>query len=216
MDFYSEKPNQSNVKGGDELKNTKMVKFDIQHFAEGAHEPPEPNAAGNEPATEPTPPTPPTNPGADTFSKEDFLKDLGVENEDALKAQMKAYKEFQDGQKTEADKQAEALQAAQDQAAQALNESVQKDWQIAALKNGVLGESLNDVIALAEKTGEKDVDKAVAAVLDKYPFFSEAGKQKPVISTGNQSKQTNLTETTADKFKSAFEKNVANEQQIKK
>lgn len=203
MNFYSESQNQADVKGGDELKNTKMVKFDIQHFAEPATEPPEQNATGNEPPAEPpTPTTPPTEPPA-TFSKEDFLKDLGVEDEDALKEQMKAYQEFKDSQKTEADKQAEALQAAQDEANRISSESAAKDWQIAALKNGVTDDSLSDVIALAEKLEEKDPAKAVKAVLEKYPFFGN--ETKPSKNTGNVAKQQNYTTTVAEDMTAAFQ-----------
>ncbi|MBC1459066.1 hypothetical protein [Listeria newyorkensis] len=201
MDFYSE--NKYDVKGGDELKNTKMVKFDIQHFAEPATEPLEPNAAGNEPPAEPTtPPTPLTEPPV-AFSKEDFLKDLGVENEDALKEQMKAYKEFQDSQKTEADKQAEALQAAQDEATRISNESAAKDWQIAALKNGVTDDSLSDVIALAEKLDEKDPTKAIQTVLEKYPFFGK--ETQPPKNTGNPAKQQNYTTTPGEDMGALFQ-----------
>ncbi|RQW65473.1 hypothetical protein DUK53_16100 [Listeria sp. SHR_NRA_18] len=203
MNFYSENKNQADVKGGDELKNTKMVKFDIQHFAEPATEPTEPNAAGNEPPAEPTtPPTPPTEPPT-TFSKEDFLKDLGVDSEDALQQQLKAYKDFQDSQKTEADKQAEALQAAQDEANRISSESAAKDWQIAALKNGVTDDYLSDVIALAEKLEEKDPAKAVKAVLEKYPFFSK--EAQPTKNTGNAARQQNYTTTPGEAMKSAFQ-----------
>ncbi|MBC2392214.1 hypothetical protein [Listeria booriae] len=184
------------------MKTNKMVKFDIQHFADGAEletDPVEPKVVtSNEPPVDPPDTEQPT-----TFNKEDFLKELGVDDENTLQEQLQALKEFQDGQKTEADKQAEALQAAQEQATQALNESAQKDWQIAALKNGVQDAALADVIALAEKTGEKDVNKAVADVLEKYPFFAGEA-QKPIISTGNPARKTDPTETTADKFKNAF------------
>src|SRR5690606_4574544 len=74
--------------------------------------------------------------------------------------------------------------------------------QLAALKNDVNPDSLNDVIVLANNlvNEETDIDTAIKQVIEKYPHFKkeaitepqdegDEGKKKPRFSTGQHQKQ---------------------------
>jgi hypothetical protein len=65
------------------------------------------------------------------------------------------------------------------------------------VKQGVKAESVEDVIALAERlvNDETTIDDAIKQVIEKYPYFAEsvneAEEQKPKFTTGQHTKADN-------------------------
>lgn len=107
------------------------------------------------------------------------IKDLGFSDVETAKNALAEYAKWQESQKSEADKQAEALTAKDRELANAQAENKVLASKLAALSKGVNTESVDDVIALAERliTDEVSIDDAIGQVLAKYPQF---GKQEPV------------------------------------
>lgn len=107
------------------------------------------------------------------------IKDLGFSDLETAKNALAEYAKWQESQKSEADKQAEALTAKDRELANAQAENKVLASKLAALSKGVNTESVDDVIALAERlvTDEVSIDDAIGQVLAKYPQF---GKQEPV------------------------------------
>lgn len=107
------------------------------------------------------------------------IKDLGFSDVETAKNALAEYAKWQESQKSEADKQAEALTAKDKELANAQAENKVLASKLAALSKGVNTESVDDVIALAERlvTDEVSIDDAIGQVLAKYPQF---GKQEPV------------------------------------
>lgn len=210
------------------------LRLDIQYFSETppAGDPPagDPPAGGTPPATPPADPgtTPPADPPADpkTFSQDDvsaiaareakkaqekILKELGIEDFENAKDGLGKFREWQDSQKTEAQKQADALAKTQ-----ADYEALQKDnanlkAETAALKKNVNPDSISDVITLANNLVSEDVtiDDAIGKVLEKYPHFgkveetppSDDERKKPNFTQGQHQ---NTQQTEADKWLNAF------------
>lgn len=176
---------------------------------------------GTPPATPPTDPatppaTPPAEPegGADKdkaddkgFTQDDvnaiaareakkaqeaLLKKLGIEDFDNAKEGMQKFKEWQDSQKTEAQKQAEAFEKAQEELNGYKGTVSELKAEIAALKNDVNPDSLKDVITLANNLVSEDVtiDDAMKQVIEKYPHFKKAqaedegDRKKPKFTNG--------------------------------
>ncbi|WP_212754830.1 hypothetical protein [Streptococcus suis] len=107
------------------------------------------------------------------------IKDLGFSDVETAKNALAEYAKWQESQKSEADKQAEALTAKDRELANVQAENKVLASKLAALSKGVNTESVDDVIALAERlvTDEVSIDDAIGQVLAKYPQF---GKQEPV------------------------------------
>lgn len=170
----------------------------IQFFSEPPA-PPEPEVTppgGNEP---PTPPVPPveTPPVPDkTFTQDDvnaiatkqaraaqekMLKQLGIEDFDNAKEGMKKFQEWQESQKTEAEKQADALKEFETKTGTLSSENATLKAQLSALKAGVKAESADDVVALAERlvNEETDINVAIASVIEKYPHFAQVAEPEP-------------------------------------
>jgi hypothetical protein len=138
-------------------------------------------------------------------AQEKLLKELGIEDFDNAKEGIKQFREWQEAQKTEQEKQQERLSdlesANQDLQAQLSD----KDAMIGALRKGVDGDSVEDVIVLAKKYVSDDVtiEDAIDAVLEKYPQFGQAEElQEPVSvpkwNTGTQS--TTQSKSSLDHF----------------
>lgn len=140
---------------------------------------------------------------------EKLLKDLGIEDFDNAKDGMAKFRKWQESQKTEQEKQDELLKGLEkDKATLAIENSTLKA-QVAAMKQGVKGESVEDVVALADRlvSDEVDIDQAIKQVIEKYPHFTteevneEEDEGKPKFTT----KQTN-TPTDNDPFKAKLAK----------
>ena len=101
------------------------------------------------------------------------------------KEQLKAFKAWQDSQKTAEQLAAEKISAAENGRAEAEKRLAAAEAKNIAYSKGVTAEAIEDVIALAmAKVGDDtDIGKAIDAVVAKYPTFCKAAG-KPKITTG--------------------------------
>ncbi|HFI0083531.1 TPA: hypothetical protein ACGOR9_001182 [Streptococcus suis] len=133
------------------------------------------------------------------------IKDLGFSDVETAKNALAAYAKWQESQKSEADKQAEALAAKDKELANAQAENKILASKLAALSKGVNADAVDDVIALAERlvTDDVSIDDAIGRVLAKYPQFGKqepVEEKKPTITVpGNPSAQNSL-EITKEQF----------------
>lgn len=140
-------------------------------------------------------------------AQEKLLKQLGVEDFNSAKEGLAKLKEFQDAQKTEAEKQAEQLKRLEESYNNASSENESLKAQLSALKAGVQSESINDVVVLAKTlvSDDVDMDAAIAQVIQKYPHFAqqqvEEEPKKPSFTQGKHEKQE---QSELDKWLSAF------------
>lgn len=140
-------------------------------------------------------------------AQEKFLKQLGIDDFENAKEGLKKFKEWQDSQKTEAEKQAEQLKAAEAKQAELTERATTLEAQVSALKAGVNADSVEDVVALAKVyvNDDTDITAAIEKVVEKYPHFKTVQEQKqenkPTFTTGQHQKQP-LSEI--DKWKEAF------------
>lgn len=168
-----------------------MMAMNLQYFAadnggNGGSGDPDPEKAGSETTGTDKPEDKSEN--GKTFTQEDvnsiaakeakkaqekLFKELGIEDFDNAKEGLQKFKEWQDSQKTEAEKQQEALQSLQGEKEVLTKTVSQLEAQISAMKAGVSGDSVEDVIALAERlvTEDTTIDKAIEQVIEKYPQF---------------------------------------------
>ena len=100
------------------------------------------------------------------------------------KDEMKAFKAWQDSQKTAEQLSAEKVTAAENGKAEAEKRAEAAEAKCAAFSKGVSAEAVDDVIALAAaKVGDnKTMEQAIDEVLAKYPSFTKAAP--PKITTG--------------------------------
>ncbi|WP_096435926.1 hypothetical protein [Alteribacter populi] len=121
---------------------------------------------------------------------EKLLKELGIDDFENAKDGMTKFKEWQESQKTEAEKQQEQLDSLTSEKDSLSSENNHLKSQISAMKAGVKGESVEDVIALAERRVNDDVsiDDAIEQVVKEYPHFAgekgEENQNSPRIVTG--------------------------------
>ncbi|MGI8349618.1 hypothetical protein NiCM35_07545 [Niallia circulans] len=203
MCFLNKADQAANLEG-------KLLRLNLQTFAD-----PEPTPPGEPiPPAEPTPPTEPKTadpePPSKTFTQEDvnnlvakeakkaqekLLKQLGVEDFNNAKEGLTKFKEWQESQKTEAEKQAERLKELEANYSNTSNENAILKAQISAMKAGVLAESVEDVVTLAKTmvSDDLDMDAAIAKVVEKYPHFAQKQEKvdepKPSFSLGKHEKQ---------------------------
>lgn len=191
-----------------------LLRLDLQFFAEPpapadppatppADPPTDPNPQGNEPGGN-EPPTEKTftqkelNAIAAKESKsaiEKFLKDNGFTDFNNAKEGMAKFKEWNESQKTEAQKQAEKLQEIEGTNTNLSKENTTLKAQLAAVTNGVHADFTDDVVALAERqvTDEIDINQAIKNVVEKYPHFkgqAQEQNQGPTFSNNNFQRQT--------------------------
>lgn len=140
---------------------------------------------------------------------EKILKDLGVDDFENAKDGLQKFKEWQEAQKTEAEKEREQYEATQ-AALEAKNAEYQTVvYENAALKAGVNVNSIDDVVALAEKrvTDDVDINAAMKAVVEQYPQFSSQPENndqpKPHFISGNHNTAGNKP---VDPFEAKLEK----------
>lgn len=206
-----------------------LLSLNLQEFSEPPA-PPEPPTdpagtppGGNEPLA--TPPVEPLTPEK-TFSQDDMnnlvareskaaqeklLKKLGIEDFNSAKDGLEKFKQWQQDQKTDAEKQADALKDFETKTGSLSSENATLKAQLSALKAGVNADSADDVVALAERlvTDEMDINAAIASVIEKYPHFAQVVEEidpnappKPQFSNGQHQTQTPLSD--ADKWTQAF------------
>lgn len=117
----------------------------------------------------------------DTQAK--LLKQFGADSVDAVKARLTKFEEWESSQKTEAEKQAVALQKTQEQFNQTIAENEALKAQMSAMKSGVKADSVEDVVTLARSlvNDETPIDEAIKKVVEKYPHFSQEAVDKPNV-----------------------------------
>jgi len=186
--------------------------LDLQFFAEDGGQPQGGQPAG-EPPTDPTPAAqePPKEPEK-LFTQEDvrniaareakkaqekIFKELGIEDFKSAKEGFQKFREWQESQKTEAQKQAERLQQLEQQFNAVQQEKETLLAQLAAVKAGVHADFVEDVIVLAQRLVDEEttIDDAIAKVIEKYPHFKEAPQQpeqqpKPTFTVGTHQKSS--------------------------
>lgn len=99
---------------------------------------------------------------------------LGFEDEKSAKEEMKVYKEWKDSQKTEQEKQTEALSEANKKASQAEQRALRAEAKVAALTLGANPEGLDDLITLAltKVTDDKDLVTVMTEMQGNKTFSS--------------------------------------------
>ena len=124
-------------------------------------------------------------------AQEKLLKELGIDDFDNAKEGLQKFREWQESQKTEQEKQQEKLQELQTNNETLASENANLKAQLAGVKQGVKADSVEDVIALAERlvNDETTIDDAIKQVIEKYPQFAQdEEEQKPNFTQGNHSK----------------------------
>lgn len=125
-------------------------------------------------------------------AQEKLLKQLGIEDFNSAKEGMQRFREWQESQKTEAEKQAERLKELEESSQALANENETLKAQLAALEAGVNPDSVADVVVLAKNMVSDDLDMkgAIQKVLEKYPHFKASAEegQKPTFTTGEHKK----------------------------
>ncbi|WDF02949.1 hypothetical protein [Shouchella hunanensis] len=141
-------------------------------------------------------------------AQEKLLKQLGIDNFDTAKDGMAKFKEWQESQKTEQEKQTERLQELEKGNTSLTDENATLKAQMSAMKAGVKADSVEDVVVLAQRlvNDDTDMDAAIKQVIERYPHFGadeqkEEGPPKPSFSNGQHQKQE---QTEAEKWASAF------------
>lgn len=159
------------------MENNKIYPLNIQQFAEGEGEP-----APNEKQENQT---------AKTFTQEDvnaivsreskaavekLLKEVGIAPEGDYKSVLKAFREWQDSQKTELEKTTGALTAAEKAKAEAEAKANALEKQLTALSKGIPQDKVEKYAKLAEAYMNEKTDFATALDL--------ALKDFPVVEKG--------------------------------
>ncbi len=210
----------------------RLYLFDLQLFAE--EDPPE-GGGGNEPPKTDPPKTDPPDEGDKGkggkgddkgFTQEDvnnivaketkkatekMLKQLGMKDFDGAKEGLEKFRKWQEEQKTEAEKQAEQMKKLETGNADLAGENSDLKAQVAAMKQGVLPDSVEDVVVLAKRFMDDDttMDDAIKKVLEKYPHFAKVDSEeeeqeeegKPTFSSGKHQKKP---KTDIDAWLEAF------------
>lgn len=103
------------------------------------------------------------------------------------KEEMDAFRKWQDSQKTAEQLSAEKISAAENGKAEAERRAQAAEAKCLAFSKGVSNEAVEDVIALAMNKVDDNtpIDKAIEAVIAKYPSFCSAKSEAPKgITTG--------------------------------
>lgn len=130
-------------------------------------------------------------------AQEKVFRELGIEDFENAKEGMQKFREWQESQKTDAERKEEKLTQLEQTHLQAQEENATLKAQLDALKAGVVTESVDDVVVLAKNLVNDEVamDAAIAQVLEKYPHFAQKqaddaevkDKSLPSFSTGKHS-----------------------------
>lgn len=111
--------------------------------------------------------------------KRSILKSLGFKSEEDAKEAIKKYNEYLEAQKTEAEKQQEALNKANSEKDDALNRAKVAENKIACFNAGINPDCIDDVLAIASTkvTDEKDLDTVLKEMKEdkKYESFFGSG-----------------------------------------
>lgn len=136
---------------------------------------------------------------------EKLLKELGIEDFENAKDGLAKFKKWQDEQKTDAEKQQETLVNLEKDKQTLTSENGSLKFQISAMKQGVIPDSVEDVVALAERlvSDETTIDEAIKQVVEKYPHFAKKEKEDEPYFTTKQ------TSTNRDRSTDPFDAKLA-------
>jgi len=142
-------------------------------------------------------------------AQERIFKSLGFEDIKSAKEGFEKLKAWEDSQKSESEKSAEALNAKEQELAKALSDNKTLSAQLSALKQGVIADSVDDVIALSERlvSDEVSIDDAIKQILTKYPQFGtkqEQDEEKPKPTFATAGNPTAGTSNQEDAFLKAL------------
>ena len=153
-----------------------------------------------------------TNPTEEkTFTQEEvnrLIKDrVAREKKGQLsKEELKAYQDWKESQKTEAQKQSEALTNAEKAKQDAEERANTLEAKVTCLSKGVLADNVDDVVILAKAMVSDDVtmDQAVDKVLEKYPSFKGVQQQEEnkgfKIGAGSEKQKENVNDALSRAF----------------
>ncbi|UBK99499.1 hypothetical protein KLF26_09760 [Clostridium perfringens] len=153
-----------------------------------------------------------TNPTEEkTFTQEEvnrMIKDrVAREKKGQLsKEELKAYQDWKESQKTEAQKQSEALTNAEKAKQDAEERANTLEAKVTCLSKGVLADSVDDVVILAKAMVSEEVtmDQAVDKVLEKYPSFKGVQQQEEnkgfKIGAGSEKQKENVNDALSRVF----------------
>lgn len=102
------------------------------------------------------------------------------------KEEMEAFRKWQDSQKTAEQLSQEKISAAESGRADAEKKLVAAEAKCCAYSKGVTAEAVDDVIALAmaKVSDDMPIEKAIDAVISKYPSFCSAKSAPQGVTTG--------------------------------
>lgn len=109
--------------------------------------------------------------------KRAILKSLGFESEDDAKKAIEGYNKYLEGQKSESEKQKEALDKANSEKTEALKRAKAAENKVACYNSGIASEYIDDVLAIASTkvSDEKDLVEVLKEMKEdkKYESFFE-------------------------------------------
>lgn len=109
------------------------------------------------------------------------------------KEELKAFKEWQESQKTEEQKQSDAISAAEQAKLAAEQRAAAAEAKTACLIEGIAADYVDDAIVLAQRlvNDDMDINAAIKKIAEKYPAFKGQAQPTITITTGTKSsKQT--------------------------
>lgn len=125
-------------------------------------------------------------------AREGLLRQLGINGDDvkSVAEKIKQYDEWQEAQKTEAERIADNAKVAQEALDTERNKTVLLERKVVALGKGVPAEKLNDYVSLATARMSDDVDfeSALDKALEAFPVQKEAEKGPTIVAVAPANK----------------------------
>lgn len=142
------------------------------------------------------------------------LKSLGFKSEEEAKDAIKKYNEYLESQKSENEKQQEALNKANGEKDDALKRAQIAENKVACYNAGINADFLDDVLAIASTkvTDDKDLETVLKEMKEDKKYESFFGKENSSHGTGsnaghsgngNEGKDSDYAKKLAERFKPA-------------
>ena len=170
----------------------KLLHYNLQLFAEGDDSGDNNNSDNNGNNNDVNHGTDDQNHGGKTFTqsevsnmmakeknegKRSVLKSLGFKSEEEAKQAIEKYNKYLEDQKTEAEKQKEALDKANSEKSEAEKRAIAAENKVACYNSGIISEYIDDVLAIASTkvSDEKDLATVLKEMKEdkKYKGFFE-------------------------------------------
>lgn len=170
----------------------KLLRYNLQLFAEGDDSGDNNNSDNNGNNDDANHGADDQNHGEKTFTQSEvsnmmakekkegkraILKSLGFESEDDAKKAIEGYNKYLEGQKSESEKQKEALDKANSEKTEALKRAKAAENKVACYNSGIASEYIDDVLAIASTkvSDEKDLVEVLKEMKEdkKYESFFE-------------------------------------------